>query len=154
MNCPSCGAEIDSDHSLAQLIVCQYCNSAIVLDEKATRVAGKMAVLAQTPGPFYVGGGGSYRNRRFRVLGRVRYGYSKGFWDEWYVEFDGGTTAWISEDKTPSAWSGVTIWPRRRWNGSPPNPVPSYPSVTRSFTWTRKMLPFVKEARDNFHFRS
>jgi hypothetical protein len=70
-----------------------------VLDEKATRVAGKMAVLAQTPGPFYVGGAGSYRNRRFRVIGRVRYGYSKGFWDEWYVEFDGGTTAWISEDE-------------------------------------------------------
>lgn len=99
MNCPSCGAEIESDHSLAQLVVCQYCSSAIVLDEKAAKVAGKMAVLAQTPGPLYVSGAGSFRGRRFRVIGRVRYGYSKGYWDEWYLEFDGGTTAWISEDE-------------------------------------------------------
>lgn len=99
MHCPSCGAELQPDTRLAHLVVCEFCDSAIVLDEKAARVSGKMAVLAQTPGPLYVGGTGRLMERDFAVLGRVRYGYSKGYWDEWYLAFEDGSAAWISEDE-------------------------------------------------------
>ncbi|MBU0638039.1 MAG: DUF4178 domain-containing protein [Planctomycetes bacterium] len=99
MFCPSCGGEIEADRRFAQLVVCKYCESAVVLDEKAARVAGKMAVLAQTPSPLYVGGTGELLERRFTILGRVRYAYTRGFWDEWYLGFEDGTRAWISEDE-------------------------------------------------------
>ncbi len=98
MHCPSCGAQIEADTRFAHLVVCEYCDSAIVVDEKAARISGKMAVLAQSSGPLYVTGNGDLDGRRFTVLGRVRYGYSKGYWDEWYLRFDDDTTAWISED--------------------------------------------------------
>lgn len=99
MFCPSCGAEIEADRRFAKLVVCRYCESAVLLDEKAARVAGKMAVLAQTPSPFYVGGSGRLMDRRFDILGRVRYGYERGYWDEWYLAFDDGSTVWIGEDE-------------------------------------------------------
>jgi len=73
--------------------------SAVLLDEKAARVAGKMAVLAQTPSPLFVGGTGELLGRKFSILGRVRYGYERGYWDEWYLAFDDGSTAWVGEDE-------------------------------------------------------
>ncbi|HRW51441.1 MAG TPA: DUF4178 domain-containing protein [Phycisphaerae bacterium] len=99
MFCPSCGAEIEADRRFAKLVVCQYCESAVLLDEKAARVAGKMAVLAQTPSPLFVGGAGTLMERRFRILGRVRYGYERGYWDEWYLAFEDGSSIWVGEDE-------------------------------------------------------
>jgi hypothetical protein len=98
MFCPSCGAEVEADTRFAHLVVCDYCESAIVVDEKAARISGKMAALAQTPSPFFVGGTGRVLDRDFRILGRVRYGYEMGYWDEWYLAFEDGSTVWISED--------------------------------------------------------
>ncbi|MCB9852346.1 MAG: DUF4178 domain-containing protein [Phycisphaerales bacterium] len=99
MFCPSCGAEIEADRRFAKLVVCRYCESAVLLDEKAARAAGKMAVLAQTPSPLFVGGTGTLMERRFRILGRVRYGYERGYWDEWYLAFDDGSSLWVGEDE-------------------------------------------------------
>ena len=99
MNCPSCGAELDMGSRFAHLVVCQFCDSALIKDEKVLRIAGKMAVLAQTPSLLYTGGQGSLEGKRFTVRGRVRYGYEAGYWDEWFLEFDDGTTRWISEDE-------------------------------------------------------
>ncbi len=99
MNCPSCGAGLEVDNRFARLVVCAYCNSSIVLDEKAARLTGKMAVLDPTPSPFFVGATGAFKNQRFTVLGRARYGYAKGFWDEWYLGFENGKKMWIGEDE-------------------------------------------------------
>lgn len=99
MHCPSCGASIDADRQFAHMVVCEYCHSSIILDEKAAALSGKMAVLPQTLSPLYVGGSGRVHDHRFRVLGRVRYGYEQGYWDEWYLSLDDGSTAWVSEDE-------------------------------------------------------
>ena len=100
MFCPSCGAEIEADRRFAKLVVCRFCESAVLLDERAARVAGKMSLLAAPTGPLFVGGTGELLGRRFEVLGRVRYGYERGLWDEWYLAFEDGSTAWISEDES------------------------------------------------------
>jgi predicted RNA-binding Zn-ribbon protein involved in translation (DUF1610 family) len=102
VNCPSCAAEISADARYALLSVCPYCDSAIVLDEDVARIAGKMSALAAPRGPLSVGARGSVAGKGFVVLGRVRYGYERGFWDEWYLRLDegsgAGNTVWISED--------------------------------------------------------
>lgn len=46
----------------------------------------------------YWGATGAIRGTRFEVLGRVRYGFGTGFWDEWYLLLDNGEYAWLSED--------------------------------------------------------
>ena len=58
-----------------------------------------MATLPEPPGQLFVGAQGSWNKRSFTVLGRVRYGWEQGCWDEWYVLFDDGTPRWISEDE-------------------------------------------------------
>jgi len=99
MNCPSCAGELDWDQRFAHLVVCPYCSSSIVVDEQALRVSGKMNVLAVPPGPLFVGGTGRLGKHTFRVAGRVRYGYGRGVWDEWYLLLGDDTTAWISQDE-------------------------------------------------------
>lgn len=99
MRCPSCGGDVTAEKTFAHLAVCQYCRSAVIVDEEVARIAGKMAVLAQTSGPLFTGATGSLKGRKFRVAGRVRYGYAEGYWDEWYIIWEGSEeSAWISED--------------------------------------------------------
>lgn len=99
MNCPSCGGELDWDQRFAHLVVCPYCASSVVVDEEALRLAGKMNVLAVPDGPLFVGAHGKVGGHTFEVLGRIRYGYGRGFWDEWFLALDDGRTAWISQDE-------------------------------------------------------
>lgn len=98
MKCLSCGGEIEIKNRFTHLAVCDYCGSAIVTDEKAARIAGKMSVLALTDGPLYTTGQGSVKGKRFTVQGRVRYAYSDGCWDEWFLLYEDGSQGWISED--------------------------------------------------------
>jgi hypothetical protein len=100
MRCPSCGMAVDADQRYAKLVVCAACNATVVLDEQAARLSGQMAVLTDTDSPLYLGATGKLGDKRWTILGRVRYGYPRGFWDEWYLRFDDGETAWISEDES------------------------------------------------------
>ncbi len=99
MNCPSCGAGLEWEQRFAQVTVCGTCKSAVVIDQGAVRIAGEMAALAEPSGPLHLGATGRLRDRRFKVVGRVRYGYKKGFWDEWYLVEPDGKTFWISQDE-------------------------------------------------------
>ena len=95
MQCPSCGAAIEADEQYAQIVVCGSCQSTVVLDERAARLAGKMAVLAKPEGPLFVGATGDVGGIGFNVLGRIRYGWEQGFWDEWYLALEDGSDSWI-----------------------------------------------------------
>lgn len=90
---------MELEQRFAHLVVCEYCDSSIILDADAARISGKMAALAPPGGLLFVGAQGEALGREFRVIGRVRYGYGAGYWDEWFLAFDDGTPAWISEDE-------------------------------------------------------
>ncbi len=78
--------------------VCEYCESALILDEQGVRDSGRKSRLPQGFTRLYTGATGLVRNHRFRVLGRIRYSYGRGFWDEWAVELEGSGGVWITED--------------------------------------------------------
>lgn len=100
MKCPSCSAPLPYDQRFATLVVCSHCHSAVIFDDAAARVAGKMAVLTRPQSGLYVGATGKIgKDLAFRCLGRVRYAYGRGFWDEWYLQHDGQDTSWLSEDE-------------------------------------------------------
>ncbi len=46
-----------------------------------------------------MGAHGKIKGRTFGVLGRVRYEYADGFWDEWFLQFDNGQIGWVEEDE-------------------------------------------------------
>ncbi len=99
MKCPNCGANLDIDQTRAHFAVCGYCQSSIIVDREALKLSGKMAVLRPPLGPLALGFTGSIAGRGFGVLGRVRYAYEAGFWDEWYLQFEDGDSGWISQDE-------------------------------------------------------
>ena len=122
MFCPACGASLDADERFAHLVTCPWCHSSFVLDEQAARVTGEMAVLPPTPSPLSVGTTGRVLDRAFTVLGRVRYGWDQGYWDEWFVAFEDGASAWISEDEgnyTLETWSELHEAPAEYADVSP-----------------------------------
>ena len=54
---------------------------------------------------------------RFQALGRVRFEYDDGYWDEWYLAFDDGTDGWLEEDE-----GELALVSQVPMNGTPPHP--------------------------------
>ncbi|MBL8164213.1 MAG: DUF4178 domain-containing protein, partial [Anaerolineae bacterium] len=61
---------------------------------------GQTASLANYPSRLRVGMSGKIRGRGFTVLGRIRYMYDEGFWEEWQITWDDGAPPdWLEEDE-------------------------------------------------------
>jgi len=98
IGCPSCGADQEILDPSTISLVCEYCDSVIVWDEEGMKLSGKQSRLSEGFSRLYRGALGTIKGQRFQVLGRVRYSFGRGFWDEWYLMLDTGETAWVTED--------------------------------------------------------
>ncbi len=101
MNCTTCGAPLKIENQFVRSVTCQFCGSAyIVSGSDGLNEAGKTTSLADYPSRLSVGSQGVIKGRSFTVLGRVRYTYDEGFWDEWQIEWhDGAPPDWLEEDE-------------------------------------------------------
>lgn len=99
VNCGSCGAPLEIKSAFTKSIVCPYCDTTNLIDEHGVDPSGKMAKLSMAPSIFSIGRKGSIKGKKFEVLGRLRYGYDEGFWDEWFLQFEGGKAGWITEEE-------------------------------------------------------
>jgi len=98
INCPNCGAPRRVENPGTLMFVCEYCGAAVYWDEGQVRASGQKAALTEGFTRLYRGATGRLRGKRFTTEGRVRYSFGRGFWDEWYLRFDDGATAWLTED--------------------------------------------------------
>ena len=99
ISCPSCGAHHGLFNPGVVTIACEYCGNAIYWDEEKVALAGEQSILPEGFSRLYRGGTGKIAGKGgFVVLGRIRYSFGKGFWDEWFLEFDDGSTGWLTED--------------------------------------------------------
>lgn len=96
--CPSCGAPVEVKNRFSKVLVCSYCGTHLRLTGDGFDPAGKHPKLAEFPSLFKVGGSGTILGKPFTARGRMRYNYPGGHFDEWFVEYDGGT-AWVTEDE-------------------------------------------------------
>jgi hypothetical protein len=99
LSCPNCGGPITVESAYTTLVVCPYCGSSLYIHDTGVDITGKTAKLAQYPSRLAVGAAGQIRGRPFRTLGRVRYQYEDGFWDEWFLQFGDGQVGWAEEDE-------------------------------------------------------
>ncbi len=99
LSCPNCGGPITVESAYTTLVVCPYCGSSLYIRDTGVDITGRTAKLAQFPSRLSVGAQGTIRGRPFRVLGRVRYQYEDGFWDEWFLQFADGQVGWAEEDE-------------------------------------------------------
>ncbi len=98
INCPSCGASHDLSNPGVMMFLCEYCSTPIYWDKERLAAAGQQSVLPEGFSRLYTGATGSLRQKRFVVLGRARYSFGNGYWDEWYLEMSNGQMMWLSED--------------------------------------------------------
>ena len=96
-NCPNCGAGISFRSIDLPVRVCDHCHSSIVRTEDALVSMGKVAEVPEDVSPLQIGVRGRDGARSFELIGRVRWRWSDGGWNEWLALFDNGSTGWIGE---------------------------------------------------------
>lgn len=97
--CPNCGAELEVRLRTTKLVACNYCDSNVFLEDDAVRLAGKQGVMADFPSLIQMHGNYRYRGWQFMAVGRARFDYGQGFWDEWWVMGGDGEGRWLSVDE-------------------------------------------------------
>ena len=99
LNCPSCGSEVPSALQYSKLAVCGACRTTLFLEDQVVKHAGVKSVLSEEPSLLSLGRRFRYKTWLFEPLGRLRFDYGDGFWDEWWVLLDTGAGRWFSIDE-------------------------------------------------------
>ncbi len=97
-SCNSCGAPVEIVNRFSKVLVCNYCGCHLKIEGNTLGLAGEFPKLAEYPSIFSVGATGKILDKPMRVLGRMRYKYDGGHYDEWFIELD-GENAWLTEDE-------------------------------------------------------
>ncbi len=99
IKCPNCGG----DHTLANpgitMLVCSFCKTTVYWDEEAVLKTGAQSILPASDSRLFLHASGMLDGRGYQVVGHVRYDHGRGAWDEWYLQLDDGSVAWLSEDQ-------------------------------------------------------
>ena len=96
-NCPNCGAAISFRSINLPVKVCDYCHSSIVRSDAGLVSTGKVAEVPEDVSPLQIGVRGRDGAHSFELIGRVRWRWTDGGWNEWLALFDDGSTGWIGE---------------------------------------------------------
>jgi Domain of unknown function (DUF4178) len=95
--CPSCGADVPFRSAALPVRVCDYCQSAVMRIDGGFKDMGKIAILPFDVSPLQIGTAGKVDTLSFDVVGRVRWGWTDGSWNEWLLLMADGTTRWLGE---------------------------------------------------------
>ncbi|MGZ8281802.1 MAG: DUF4178 domain-containing protein [Allosphingosinicella sp.] len=97
--CPNCGAPVLFRSPALPSRVCDHCRTIVVRSSRGGEVeaVGKAAALPFDVSPIAIGTSGTFDGRRFEVIGRVRWGWTDGSWNEWLLLFDDGSDGWLGE---------------------------------------------------------
>ena len=99
--CPACGAPVPLVSAAVPYAVCGHCQTLILREGDDLKAVGKSAVLPFDVSPIQIGTRGTADGQRFEVIGRVRWGWSDGSWNEWLLQVGSNTsssgTAWLGE---------------------------------------------------------
>lgn len=78
-------------------VTCSYCQTLIRRERDGIEAIGKVAVLPFDVSPFQLGSAIGWRGARFTLVGRVRWGWEDGSWNEWFAEGTDGAHRWLGE---------------------------------------------------------
>jgi hypothetical protein len=96
-NCPNCGAAVRFRSADLPVKVCDYCRSSLIRTGDVLQAVGKIAEVPEDVSPLQIGVRGVDDGKGFELIGRVRWRWTDGGWNEWLALFDDGSTAWIGE---------------------------------------------------------
>ncbi|MEQ8674114.1 MAG: DUF4178 domain-containing protein [Aggregatilineales bacterium] len=141
MSCTSCGAPLQIENQFVRSVTCNFCGSVYqITGDQGLDSVGKTTSLANYPSRLHIGMRGKIKDMGFTILGRVRYTYEQGFWDEWQITWDDNSPpSWLEEDE--GYW---TLYRREKVRAA----IPDYDSVKVGSTMqVNKHNVFVTEKR-------
>ncbi len=97
VNCPNCGAEVSFRSAALPSRICDYCQTILVRRGEGVEAVGKAASLPFDVSPVQIGTRGTFQTHGFDVIGRVRWGWTDGSWNEWLLLFHDGSHGWLGE---------------------------------------------------------
>ena len=95
--CPHCGADVVFKSPALPARVCDNCRTLLVRTDEGIEQAGEVAVLPFDVSPIQRGTSGQFGGKAFEVIGRIRWGWTDGSWNEWLLFFQDGGYAWLGE---------------------------------------------------------
>lgn len=97
--CPSCGALLPRRFRYTKLVHCSYCQSLLALGDGTTEKVGEQAALADHPALFELYRAYRWGKKTLEPIGKLRYDYGRGFWEEWWCLDERGNGLWLSVDE-------------------------------------------------------
>ncbi|MCW3838258.1 DUF4178 domain-containing protein [Sphingomonas canadensis] len=97
LNCPNCGAQAVFRSPALPCRVCDYCQSLLVRNDAGVSAVGKAAALPFDVSPVRIGMRGRADGIGFEVVGRVRWAWTDGSWNEWLLLFQDGSYGWLGD---------------------------------------------------------
>ncbi|MCS6905171.1 MAG: DUF4178 domain-containing protein [Bacteroidia bacterium] len=98
--CPACGAPLPKKFRFTRMIVCEYCNNTILLNADSLEAVKQKVLLADYDSFVKIHSFFHWGDNLMEIIGRVRYQYEAGFWDEWLlVENSKDQYWWLHEDE-------------------------------------------------------
>ncbi|MDQ7084181.1 MAG: DUF4178 domain-containing protein [Sulfurovum sp.] len=98
-NCPQCGDSLALHFTHVKLVLCDSCKSTIFLENDATRLAGDSSVLSPEISIIHLNIPFMYAQKQYLPLGKIRYSYGRGFWEEWWLKDSANKEYWMSIDE-------------------------------------------------------
>lgn len=102
LNCPSCGAVLELKYRFSKMAVCKYCGQTThLVNDTIVSTDVKSTPLVDYGSIFSVGQFVNIKDLRFEIIGRIRFSYPSGFWDEWFL-FNANKPEeeyWLQEDE-------------------------------------------------------
>lgn len=95
--CPHCGADVVFRSPALPSRVCDYCRTMLVRSDAGVAEVGEAAALPFDVSPVRIGMRGHADDKGFEVIGRVRWSWTDGAWNEWLLLFEDGGNAWLGE---------------------------------------------------------
>ena len=82
-----------------KLVQCSFCASSIFLNDKEAELIGKASVLSPEPSLIKLHEPIIIDNKKYLPLGKIRYSYGRGFWEEWFLKGESNKEFWLSVDE-------------------------------------------------------
>ena len=98
-NCPQCGDALEIHFKYSKLVKCSSCNSSIFLEDNTVKLIGESSVLSPEPSLIELHKPFKLQAKTFTPLGKIRYAYGRGFWEEWFLKDERNQEFWLSIDE-------------------------------------------------------
>jgi hypothetical protein len=81
------------------LVECPSCKSSIFLEDDSIKLIGKASTLSPEPSLIKIAEPIVIDKKSYMPLGKIRYSYGRGFWEEWFLKGDDSREYWLSIDE-------------------------------------------------------